>query len=82
MAVERTFAIAKPDSVKDGHLGEIITAIEQSGLKIVGLKLTATVAEPAGGMVTGRTPPLAEKPAPEPAAIVTWVKVTGVAWRL
>jgi nucleoside-diphosphate kinase len=40
MALERTFAIAKPDAVKDGHIGEIIAAIEQSGLKIVGLKLT------------------------------------------
>ena len=40
MAIERTFAIVKPDAVKDGHIGEILSAIEQSGLKIVGLKLT------------------------------------------
>jgi len=40
MALERTFAIVKPDAVKDGHIGEIITTIEQSGLKVVGLKLT------------------------------------------
>jgi nucleoside-diphosphate kinase len=40
MTLERTFAIVKPDAVKDGHIGEIITAIEQSGLKVVGLKLT------------------------------------------
>ncbi len=40
MAIERTFAIVKPDAVKDGHSGEIISAIEQNGLKIVGLKLT------------------------------------------
>ncbi|MBP1771156.1 MAG: Nucleoside diphosphate kinase [Holophagaceae bacterium] len=40
MPLERTFAIVKPDAVKDGHLGEILTAIEQSGLKVVGLKLT------------------------------------------
>lgn len=40
MTLERTFAIVKPDAVKDGHIGEIIAAIEQSGLKIVGLKLT------------------------------------------
>jgi nucleoside-diphosphate kinase len=40
MALERTFAIVKPDAVKDGHTGEIITTIERSGLKIVGLKLT------------------------------------------
>jgi nucleoside-diphosphate kinase len=40
MALERTFAIVKPDAVKDGHIGEIITTIEKSGLKVVGLKLT------------------------------------------
>jgi nucleoside-diphosphate kinase len=40
MPLERTFAIIKPDAVKDGHAGEIITAIGQSGLKVVGLKLT------------------------------------------
>jgi nucleoside-diphosphate kinase len=40
MALERTFAIVKPDAVQDGHIGEIVTALEQSGLKIVGLKLT------------------------------------------
>jgi nucleoside-diphosphate kinase len=40
MALERTFAIVKPDAVKDGHMGEIITTIEESGLKVVGLKLT------------------------------------------
>jgi len=39
MALERTFAIVKPDAVKDGHIGEVITTIEQSGLKVVGLKL-------------------------------------------
>ncbi len=38
MATERTFAIVKPDAVKDGHAGEIISAIEQSGLKIRSLK--------------------------------------------
>ena len=41
MALERTFAIVKPDAVKDGHIGEILTTIEQSGLKIVGLKRTS-----------------------------------------
>jgi nucleoside-diphosphate kinase len=40
MPVERTFAIVKPDAVKDGHIGEILTTIERSGLKVVGLKLT------------------------------------------
>jgi nucleoside-diphosphate kinase len=40
MALERTFAIVKPDAVKAGHTGEILSAIEQGGMKIVGLKLT------------------------------------------
>ena len=40
MPLERTFAIVKPDAVKDGHIGEIITTIERSGLQLVGLKLT------------------------------------------
>ncbi len=40
MALERTFAIVKPDAVQAGHTGEIIAAIEASGLRVVGLKLT------------------------------------------
>jgi nucleoside-diphosphate kinase len=40
VAVERTFAIIKPDAVKDGHIGEILAAIEASGLVVRGLKLT------------------------------------------
>jgi nucleoside-diphosphate kinase len=38
MAIERTFAIVKPDAVATGHVGEIIAAIEQSGLVIRSLK--------------------------------------------
>ena len=38
MSFERTFAIIKPDAVKDGHAGEIISAIEQSGLVIRSMK--------------------------------------------
>ncbi len=40
MALERTFAIVKPDAVKAAQVGEILSAIEQSGLAIKGLKLT------------------------------------------
>lgn len=40
MAIERTFAIIKPDAVKDGHIGEILTAIERSGLKVNAMKAT------------------------------------------
>jgi nucleoside-diphosphate kinase len=38
MALERTFAIIKPDAVKNGHVGEILTIIEQSSFRILGLK--------------------------------------------
>ena len=38
MTFERTFAIVKPDAVKDGHIGEIVTTIEQSGLVVRGMK--------------------------------------------
>ena len=37
MALERTFGIIKPDAVKNGHTGEILTMIQKDGFKIVGL---------------------------------------------
>jgi nucleoside-diphosphate kinase len=39
MAVERTFAIIKPDAVAKGHTGDILSMVEQSGFRIVGLKM-------------------------------------------
>jgi nucleoside-diphosphate kinase len=39
MALERTFAIIKPDAVAEGHVGEILAMIEQNGFRIAGLKL-------------------------------------------
>src|SRR5436305_1967335 len=39
MALERTFAIIKPDAVKNNHVGDIISIIEQDGFRILGLKL-------------------------------------------
>ena len=38
MALERTLAIIKPDAVKNGHVGEILTIIERNGFRILGLK--------------------------------------------
>src|SRR5690554_3225893 len=38
MALERTFAMIKPDGVKRGLTGEVIRRIEQKGFRIVGLK--------------------------------------------
>ena len=40
MALERTFAIVKPDAVAAGHTGAILAAIEAAGLRLAGLKLT------------------------------------------
>ncbi len=39
MAVERTLAIIKPDAVKAGHAGEILSAIEAHGFRLVAIKL-------------------------------------------
>jgi nucleoside-diphosphate kinase len=39
MALERTFAIVKPDAVAKGHTGDILSMIEQNGFRIVGLKM-------------------------------------------
>ncbi len=39
MALERTFGIIKPDAVANGHVGEILTILEQNGFRIVGMKM-------------------------------------------
>lgn len=39
MAVERTLAIIKPDSLEKGIIGEICTRVESANLKIVGMKM-------------------------------------------
>ncbi len=38
MPLDRTFAIIKPDAVKNRHVGEILTIIEQNGFRIVAMK--------------------------------------------
>jgi nucleoside-diphosphate kinase len=38
MAQERTFAIIKPDAVKNNHVGDILALAEQNGFRIVALK--------------------------------------------
>jgi nucleoside-diphosphate kinase len=45
----RTLAIIKPDAVKDGHTGEIITMIQKAGFKILAMKMTRLSKESAGG---------------------------------
>lgn len=39
MTTERTFAIIKPNAVKAGHVGQIISEIERSGLILRGMRL-------------------------------------------
>ena len=49
MALERTFAIIKPDAVKHGQQGEILSRIHKAGFKIVAVKSMRLTKEEAGG---------------------------------
>ena len=49
MAIERTFAIIKPDAVKAGQQGEILARIHKAGFKIVAIKSLRLTKEEAGG---------------------------------
>src|SRR5215831_3409443 len=40
MSVERTFSIIKPDAVAAGHTGAILALLQQSGFKILGMRMT------------------------------------------
>jgi nucleoside-diphosphate kinase len=48
MAGNRTFTMIKPDAVKDGNSGAILTMIEAAGFRIVALKKTQLSDERAG----------------------------------
>ncbi len=39
MATERTFAMVKPDGVRRGLVGELVSRLEKKGFKIVALKM-------------------------------------------
>jgi nucleoside-diphosphate kinase len=49
MAIERTFAIIKPDAVAKGAIGGIIDTIEKAGLKVIGLRHTRLSEQQAQG---------------------------------
>ena len=49
MAHERTFAIIKPDAVKAGQQGEILSRIHKAGFSIVAIKSMRLTKEEAGG---------------------------------
>src|SRR5215831_16876389 len=40
MSVERTFSIIKPDAVAAGNTGAILAQLQQSGFKILGMRMT------------------------------------------
>ena len=39
MTIERTLVLVKPDGVQRGLIGRIVSRIEETGLKVVGMKL-------------------------------------------
>lgn len=47
MALERTFAIIKPDAVAKGHTGAIVAMVEKNGFRIVGLRMQRLAKEEA-----------------------------------
>ena len=49
MSLERTFAIIKPDAVKAGQQGEILSRIHKAGFTIVAIKSMRLTKEEAGG---------------------------------
>jgi nucleoside-diphosphate kinase len=49
LALERTFAIIKPDAVGRGLQGEILSRIHRAGFKIVAIKSMRLTKEEAGG---------------------------------
>lgn len=49
MAIERTFAIIKPDAVSGGQQGDILARIQQAGFKVIAIKSMRLTKEEAGG---------------------------------
>ena len=49
MAIERTFAIIKPDAVKANQQGDILSRIHKAGFTIVAIKSMRLTKEEAGG---------------------------------
>ncbi len=49
MSLQKTFAIIKPDAVKDGHIGEILSEIEKNDFKIKAMKIMHLTVKQAQG---------------------------------
>jgi nucleoside-diphosphate kinase len=57
-AIQRTLAIVKPDAVANGAAGKIIDRIEQTGLKVLAIKLVhLTPAQAAGFYIVHKERP-------------------------
>jgi nucleoside-diphosphate kinase len=48
MSGNRTFTMIKPDAVRNGHIGAILSQINEAGFKIIAMKYTKLSAEKAG----------------------------------
>ena len=55
MAVERTLAILKPDCVKKGLVGEVLSRIEKAGFRVLALRKTRLTKETASGFYAVHT---------------------------
>ena len=49
MATERTLSIIKPDGVKNGHIGHVVSIFEDAGLKIAAMKMVEFTRKQAEG---------------------------------
>jgi len=49
MAIERTFSIIKPDAVKAGNAGAILSRLEKAGFRVVALRLRSLTRAEAEG---------------------------------
>jgi nucleoside-diphosphate kinase len=47
--MEKTFSIIKPDAVKAGNAGAILSRIERAGFKVAGLRMRSLTAKEAEG---------------------------------
>ena len=47
--MEKTFSIIKPDAVKAGNAGAILSRIEEAGFRIVGLRMRSLTEREAQG---------------------------------
>ena len=47
--IQRTFSILKPDAVRNGHTGVILSMIQQAGFRIIGMKMIEITKRQAEG---------------------------------